>query len=57
MTWIVVGAVLVGLVFFIGALSNQQTSASGLGKGAGHAGSDRYKNRASKRLDKKTQVP
>lgn len=57
MIWIVVAVVLVGLVCFIAACTHQQTSASGLGKGAGHAGSARYKNRGSRHREKKTPAP
>lgn len=57
MLWIVVGCVVVGLVCFAGVRTHQQTSAHGLGKGAGNAGSARYKNRSSRQRGKKPLAP
>lgn len=54
MVWIVLGVVALVLICFAGARTHRQTSARGLGKGAGHAGSARYKNRSSGKRDKKT---
>ena len=54
MLWIVLcGVLMIGLVWFVGARTQQQNSARGLGKGASHAGSTRYKNRSSRQREKK----
>jgi hypothetical protein len=47
----------VGLACLIGVFAGQQTSTRGLGKGDGHAGSSRYKNRSSRHRGDKPRSP
>ena len=57
MLWIVVAGVVLGLVFFVGAWTQKQTSTRGLGKGEGHTGRSHYKNRGSTRREKRDGSP
>ena len=52
MLWIPVVAVVLGLVCLAVARADKQASTRGLGKGRGHAGSARYKNRGSRKREK-----
>ena len=53
MLWIVLAGVVVGLLCFAG--TRTQASGRELGKGEGHAGSARYRNRGSRGRKDKTR--